>query len=235
MSIKMKKQKTGLTKYIQYSCTVITEGKETAFFKSIPVFIKDPLPETVSINATLRAVERIIPRRMVSNIEMVYVGQFKDFAERDINAMYEGGTLYISNEQDDEEDMVDDLVHEISHAVEEQYGMQIYGDGELHIEFLKKRKKLYQLLKAYDYPVEYKDFMNSEYDKEFDKLLYKEIGYDKLEHFTMGLFPSNYAVTSLREYFGIGFEHYYLKNRRELGIMSPVLFQKLEEINEEEE
>ena len=235
MSMEIKKQKTGITKYIQSSYRVITERRETAFFKSIPVFIKDPLPETVSINTVLQAVERIIPRRMVSNIEMVYVGQFKDFATRDINAMYEGGTLYISNEQDDIEDMVDDLVHEIAHAVEEQHGLQIYGDGELHVEFLKKRKKLYQLLKAYDYSVEYKDFMNSEYNEDFDNLLYKEIGYDKLEHFTMSLFPSNYAVTSLKEYFGIGFEHYYLKNRRELGIMSPVLFQKLEEINEEEE
>jgi Mlc titration factor MtfA (ptsG expression regulator) len=47
---------------------------------------------------------------------------------------------------------------------------------------------------------------------------------------TAGLFPSPYAATSLREYFAIGFEHYYLKDRKVLKRDCPVLYNKLAEL-----
>jgi len=224
-----------IRKYIKETHVVITERRETVFFNSINVFIKDPLPKHIPLNPILRKVESIIPRHMVYNIDAVYVGHFKLFDDRKINAAYQDGALYISNEQDDEEDMIDDIVHEIAHAVEEKYWAEIFGDGELEKEFLAKRERLYEVLKSYDYPTNYREFMNPEYDENFDELLYKKIGYEKLEHFTMNLFPSNYSATSLREYFGIGFEYFYLQNRGELSTISPVLFQKLERINDEEE
>ena len=224
-----------LIKYIQRNHRTLSERKETTFFNSITVFIKDPLPENVSLRRVLRRVEQIIPRHLVYNIDVVYIGHFKLFVDREINAMYKDGGLYVSNDQDDEEDMIDDIVHEIAHAVEEKYWAEIYGDDEVEREFLAKRKILYQTLKSHDYPVNYEQFMNSEYNESFDELLYKKVGYEKLEFFTMNLFPSNYSATSLREYFGIGFEYFYLQNRGELSTISPVLFQKLERINDEEE
>jgi len=223
-----------ITNYIKRSHRILLEIKETLFFNRINVYIKDSLPQNISINNILKKIERLIPRRLVSNIDIVYVGQFKDFVEREVNALYKDGALYISNDQDDENDAIDDIVHEIAHAVEEKYGSEIYGDDTLEREFLLKRKKLYQILKAYDYPVEYKKFMNPEYSEEFDELLYKEIGYEKLEHFTMNLFPSNYSVTSLREYYAIGFEHFFLGKRKELTKVSPVLYNKVVSIAEDE-
>ena len=223
-----------ITNYIKRSHRVLLEIKETLFFDRINVYIKDPLPQDVSINNILKKIERLIPSRLASNIDIVYVGQFKDFVEREVNALYKDGALYISNDQDDENDAIDDIVHEIAHAAEEKYGSEIYGDDTLEREFLLKRKKLYQILKAYGYSVEYKKFMNPEYSEEFDELLYKEIGYEKLEHFTMNLFPSNYSVTSLREYYAIGFEHFFLGKRKELTKVSPVLYNKVVSIVEEE-
>ena len=44
--------------------------------------------------------------------------------------------------------MADDIVHEIAHAVEERHANHIYGDGRLQNEFLGKRERLYQILKA---------------------------------------------------------------------------------------
>ena len=224
-----------ITNYIKRSHRVLLEIKETLFFDRINVYIKDSLPQNVSINNIFKKIERLIPSGLASNIDIVYVGQFKDFVERDVNAFYKDGALYISNEQDDENDAIDDIVHEIAHATEEKYGSEIYGDDVLEREFLLKRKKLYQILKAYDYPVEYKKFMNPEYNQEFDELLYKKIGYEKLEHFTMYLFPSNYSVTSLREYYAIGFEHFFLGKRKELTKISPVLYNKIASIVEVEE
>ena len=109
-------------KYIRKTRVVITERRETTFFNSINVFIKDPLPENVPLNPVLRKVESIIPRHLVYNIDAVYVGQFKHLKEREINALYQDGALYISNAQDDVVDLLDDIIHEISHAAEEKYG-----------------------------------------------------------------------------------------------------------------
>ena len=39
-----------------------------------------------------------------------------------------------------------------------------------------------------------------------DDFLYKDVGYALLNNLVMGLFPSAYAATSLREYFARGFE-----------------------------
>ncbi len=222
-------QEMKLVKYIKNTSANISETKETLFF-GVNVFIKDVLPENISINNVLKHVEKIIPSRFVEDMEAVYVGRFPFMDQRAINAMYEGGTLYISNEQDNDGDMIDDIVHEIAHCVEEKYGEQIYEDGLLQQEFLLKRKKIYDILKAYEYPVTYQDFMNSEYDQNFDMFLYDTIGYDKLEHFSMGLFLNNYSITSLREYFAVGFESYFLNNKREVSSVSPILYKKIQDI-----
>ena len=219
-----------VVKYIRTRQTLFLERKETLFFKNINVVIKDPLSKNVSLGNVLTLVERIVPRHLVYNIETVYVGHFKMFDERGVNALYQDGALYISNKQDNEEDMVDDIVHEISHAVEEKYWPEIYGDGELEREFLSKREKLYEILASYGYPVEYGQFINPEYDDKFDSLLYNKIGYEKLEHFVIGLFPSNYSITSLREYFGIGFEYYFLRDTNELANVSPILYNKVDSL-----
>ena len=49
---------------------------------------------------------------------MIIFGWFDEFEERSLNAFYEGGTLYVSNIQDDFMDMYDDIIHEISHSLE---------------------------------------------------------------------------------------------------------------------
>jgi len=219
-----------IRKYIKETHVVITERRETLFFNSINVFIKDPLPENVPLNPVLRKVESIIPRHLVYNIDAVYVGQFEHLKEREINALYQDGALYISNVQDGVVDLLDDIIHEISHAAEEKYGPEIYGDFEIENEYLAKKQRLYEVLKSYEYNVDYNMFMQTEYSQEFDNLLYKEIGYEKLEHFTIGLFLSNYAVTSMREYFAIGFERYFLGDSGELAAVCPYLSQKIERL-----
>ena len=218
---------TQMRQYIKTSQAAILEKKENIFFNSIVVYIKDSLPEDVSITSVLRKIEKTIPKHFVSNIESIYVGDFEFLKERDLNASYEDGAIYISNEQDDEEDLTDDIIHEIAHAVEDQFGLEIYSDGELEREFLFKRKRLYDELDITGYDPEKSYFYDSEYNEEFDDFLYKQVGYDKLIFITMGLFPSNYSVTSLKEYFAIGFEKYYLGESQDILKISPVLHKKI--------
>ena len=75
-------------------------------------------------------------------------------------------------------------------------------------------------------------FLNPEYSDEYDIYLYQDIGYPLLANFSLGLFTSPYAITSLREYFASGFEEYFLKDRKYLREISPVLYNKIELISE---
>ena len=103
----------------------------------IHVYFKDDLKnDQISIEDVISQVESKIPRHLLSEVEMVIVGWFKEFEERDINAFYRDAILHISNEQDDVEDMVDDIIHEVAHAAEEAYGFEIYGDSKVKNEFL---------------------------------------------------------------------------------------------------
>ena len=73
-----------------------------------------------------------------------------------------------------------------------------------------------------------KDFLNIDYSKEFDEFLYREVGYDKLTFFTMGLFVSPYGATSYREYFANAFEHYFLTDPQYVKIISPAAYDKID-------
>jgi hypothetical protein len=195
------------------------------------VYVKDPLPEDFDLNYVLQKIETSIPDYLMSNIDTIYIGQFDEFVDREINAIYKDGALYTTNLQDDEDDMIDDIVHEMAHSIEEFAGNDIYGDGRVENEFLGKRQKLFYLLKEEGYNVHLKDFLESNYSKEFDMFLYQEVGYELMTTITMGLFVSSYSATSLKEYFATGFEKYYLEDRKYLKNISPILFEKIEYIS----
>ena len=86
------------------------------------------------------------------------------------------------------------------------------------------------MLKQEGYEVNYFDFLNLEYDKGFDDILYKQIGYDVIENVAPGLFIRPYAATSLREYFATGFEEYYLKGPDKVRDTSLQVFKKIRAI-----
>jgi len=224
--------KSNLQQYIKETSTkVIKEQKQFNVFGNVQVVIKDPLPESLDLAYVFDKIDSIIPDYLKSNIDLIYIGEFSEFLERDVNAMYKHGALYITNAQDDEADMIDDIVHEIAHSVEEFAGQDIYGDKKVENEFIGKREKLFYILREEGFDVNLQNFLNSSYDKDFDKFLYDKIGYPLLISLTMGLFISPYAVTSLREYFASGFERYFLGDRRYLNNISPLLYNRLEYIS----
>ena len=218
--------KNNISSYIKKS-SKISENSNLSFFGSINVFVKDPLPEDISLRIVLRRIESLLPYYFVNNIDAVYVGRFEEFVEMDTNAAYKDGALYITSDQYDEDDMIDDIVHEIAHAVEELAYEEIYADDKIELEFLGKRKRLQSILKNEGFNVNRFDFLNPQYSKEFDMFLYREVGYPLMTTLTMGLFVSPYAATSLREYFARGFEEYYLKDKNYLTKISPMLYNKV--------
>ena len=222
-----------ISEYIKRSSSIIKENRERSLFNRITIYIKDPFTENIDLNFVIKKIENIIPVELVSSVDSIMVGQFKHLNDRDVNAAYLEGAIYLTNVQDDEEDMIDDIVHEMAHAVEERMEIQIYSDNEIEREFLGKRSRLAALLKAESHDIPANLEFEADYDQRIDQYLYQEVGYPVLTSLTMGLFYSPYAATSLREYFANGFEAVFLHNDgRYLKKISPVLFSKLENLTE---
>ena len=197
----------------------------------INVFIKDRLPEEINIDFALRYIAKTIPSSMLRNIDIIYIGQFPEFFDdRNVNSLYKDGAIYVSNEQDEEFDMINDIVHEVAHALEDSKKDIIYSDGRIMREFLGKRKKLYFLLKAENLNPDVSIQTQPSYDRSIDDYFYQEVGYQRMWNIINGLFLSPYAATSLREYFANGFEEYYLGDRNYLKKISPVLYSYLDEL-----
>ena len=218
-------------KWLNESMNKSKKLKDTYSLHDIEIFIKDQFPESINMDFVLKYIKARIPYELLRGVDMIYVGKFKHLEDREANAVYQDGAIYITNDQDDDMDLIDDIIHEIAHSVEELYGHGIYDDGAIQREFLAKRKRLYADLKANDYnPPEEMQF-KTEYIQKIDDYLYKDVTYDAMWHFVGGLFPSPYAATSVREYFARGFEEYVMDNKRELSQLCPVLYKKLTQLH----
>ena len=199
------------------------------------VYVKDQLANGLSPDEVIEEFESYMPNHLLDEVEMIVIGWFDEFDERQINAFYSDNCLYISNEQDDPEDMIDDLIHETAHSLEAPYGSEIYGDGKLEREFFNKRMQLYEILWAHDYKAPKIFFTDLDYNKEFDNFLLNQVGYDKLALLMQGVFISPYAATSLREYFATGFTDFFMRSSHsDLKSVSPVLYNKLQALSLDE-
>tara|TARA_R100000152_G_C6733177_1_gene157615 strand:- start:22 stop:723 length:702 start_codon:yes stop_codon:yes gene_type:complete len=210
------------------------KSKEHFLFNTIPLYINPDiffLDGNSNIKQVLDIVQRSVPAHLASGVDVIYVGDFQEFQEKRFNAAYEDGAIYVINVQDNAKDMADDIVHEIAHSLEEVFSNEIYGEGNLQREFLGKRERLYQILKANnENPQEYKNLFHSlDYDEKLDDYFVNQLGYKKLRNYINGLFYSPYAATSIREYFARGFEAYFLfKDHKYLANISPILYNKIE-------
>jgi len=212
--------------WIQESIKRSQRLKDQFVVNNVTVFIKDMLPEGVSPEFVFDYVSSRIPFVLTKNIDVIYVGQFPEMKERDINAYFDNDAIYVTNEQDDEMDMIEDIIHEISHAVEHYNRDYIYGDGKLQREFIAKRKRLSALLsQKYEVPADFD--INFEYDRDIDDFLYRVVGYDALNQICVNIFSSAYAATSVSEYWAKGFEELFIGEKSNLKNLSPVLYNRL--------
>ena len=208
-----------------------SKRKLNTFFGKDIVHVIDPLPQHVSIDNVLKRIEGTgIYYELVKDIDAIYIGEFDLLVQRDISALYYHDTIYITNDQENENDIFDDLVHEIAHAIESSKKEYIYGDLELEREFMKKRRQVYDSLVELKFDIEWDDMSNPQYEKKLDNFLHKEVGYDMLGHVINGIFVSPYSVTSIREYWAKGLEHYILGKSLELKELCPVLYNKINQI-----
>ena len=83
----------------------------------IYVTIKDMPSEDVDVKTAIKRALKMIPVHLRAGIDAIYVGQFDDLIARELTAKYKNNALYLTNEQDSEEDVIDDVIHEAAHSV----------------------------------------------------------------------------------------------------------------------
>lgn len=197
----------------------------------IPLYFKNGLTKKINIDSVCKRVDNLLPAFLFKNISAVMVGHYDTLDDRDVDSVYDKRVIYLTNIQDDEDDIIENIIHETAHSLEEIYSKQIYGDGLLKKEFLKKRKQLYNEL-SHKFTIDDTYFRKTEYSKTLDTLFYKKIGYDTLSYFTEPLFVSPYSATSLREYFSEGFENYYMGQQQLVMDLCPELYNKIKQLEE---
>jgi len=205
------------------------KNKAIDFYTSrgLHVFFQQPV-ENVNVEKVIAQIEQTLPPHLLSEIEMIIFGWFKEFEERSLNAFYDGGSLYISFLQDDEEQLYEDILHETAHSLEEAYGYEIYADEKIKDEFIRKRMYLHDLMWNAGFKAPKAFFADSEYNKEFDMFLYEKVGYDRVSALVQGLYINAYAPTSLREYFATAFTDFYTNSDHAfLKKVSPELYKKI--------
>ena len=203
--------------------------KDMFDLNGVNVYIKDRLPDDIDPDFVFNYISSRIPFHLVRNVDIIYVGTFPKMKERDLNAYYEDGAIYVTNQQEEDMDMIDDIIHELAHSVERNNEEFIYGSGNLQREFKAKRRNLYTLMnEMFDVP---KDFLSDiEYNKGIDMFLYKTVGYEILNQLVTNIFVSGYAATSVSEYFARGFEEYFIGDKDSLKQISPVLYRIINEL-----
>ena len=196
---------------------------------SLQIIFKDHFSNDVDYVSVIKRVNQLLPDHVLNLVDALYVGDFDYFKQRDINAMYLDGAIYVSNVQDNEGDLLDDIVHEFAHACEAAYGEMIYGDGDIKDDFLSKRQILKRFLRHENRwsDIEDYDFTETEYDQDLDMFLKDGVGYERLNNLINGLFLNPYSTVSLREYFARGFEEYYLGDTLYLKKICPYIYNKL--------
>jgi hypothetical protein len=221
-------------KWITESMKRSRKLKDRYSMRGTEIYINDPVGEHINLDFVFEYITARVPKKLLDSVDVIYVGDFPEFEKRDINAFYDSGAIFVTNQQDDDQDMIDDIVHEIAHAVEERYNDFVYSDSSIEREFMAKRETLYRLLETYDLRPPQELVVNSAYNQLIDDYLYEEVGYDILNDIVNGLFISAYAATSVSEYYARGFEEWVFGHRQEIKKLSPALYNIFDELFEEE-
>jgi len=221
-------------KWINESMKRSRKLKDQYSMRGTQIYVNDQPPEHINLEFVFDYIAARVPKKLLDSVDVIYVGQFPEFEERDINAFYDSGAIFITNEQDDDQDMIDDIVHEIAHAVEERYNDFIYSDSSIEREFMAKRETLFNLCQSYDLHPPKSMLVNSDFDQVIDDYLYLEVGYDVINDLVNGLFISAYAATSLSEYYARTFEEWVFGHRDQVKKLSPALYNIFEDLFEED-
>tara|TARA_R110002074_G_scaffold345443_1_gene515867 strand:+ start:40 stop:507 length:468 start_codon:yes stop_codon:yes gene_type:complete len=106
------------------------------------VFIRLLQPTMIPFVEVIDRIEKTIPGYLFDEVDEIFVGSFNENDSRALEAHYESGAIYVTNDMPTVMDYVENIVHETAHSMEQSMGLLIYGDKKIETEFLGKRDAL---------------------------------------------------------------------------------------------
>ena len=85
----------------------------------------NPITNSVNLESVISFLKKKIPNEILDLIDVYYIGNFDFLNQRETNAAYMDSAIYLSNDQDNEEDLLDDIIHELGHALIEKEKIHI--------------------------------------------------------------------------------------------------------------
>tara|TARA_R110002060_G_scaffold6048_9_gene9226 strand:- start:2563 stop:3306 length:744 start_codon:yes stop_codon:yes gene_type:complete len=225
-----------MNKLVEYISKKGTHVEGALFLHGVPVKVTVD-PPTVSLGPAVKRIAALMPPVFFKGLKKIVITNLMSHNEdKPFNAFYSDNIIYVSYKLESEKDFIDDVVHELAHHIEKYFYEFIYGDESIREEFIKKREKLFYALKGYGMQPPDALKTSVKYHPEIDDYLYRQIGYEKLFNFTNGIFLTPYAATSLKEYFAISFEKYFLRKTYETHMhikkITPIVYNKILELKE---
>ena len=62
----------------------------------IDVYIKDKLPENIDPEFVFKYINARIPFHLTTGVDIIYIGQFDMFKEKQVNAIFQDGAIYVT-------------------------------------------------------------------------------------------------------------------------------------------
>jgi hypothetical protein len=141
-----------MKKYVLESYNRYIESRKEYYLNRVPVYIINPLPSDIDLEHVLEEIASSVPNSFIDLIEGIYIGQFPELKNREIQAMLKDGAIYLSNFEDEvdvtEDVIIDDIIHEIAHSIEDEYHSLLYYYGIVEKEYIGNKKRLMDTLEA---------------------------------------------------------------------------------------
>ena len=227
-----------MKKYLTHSVKKSLRERKEYYLYDIPIHIINSFPDHISISNILDDLRDAVPYEFFSGLDGIYVGEFPELRDREVQAILKDSAIYLSSYEQHpevtEEIIIKDIIHELGHLLENKFPYEVYGDNSIEKEYVGKKKRLVELLRANGISFHGMGhlFFSDESTDELDNFLFKRLGYENLSALTPGLFLSPYSVTSLREYFAEGFTQYVNGDLHYLKEICPALYNKLNSLLE---
>ena len=106
--------------------------KEYRLFGKL-LYVQEPFIGDVDVQNVINDIEYSIPPHLFEEVDTIIVGAFDFLEERDLEAIYKDGAIYISSKIINSRDLLENILHEMAHSLEDLMGYYIYSDGTLQI------------------------------------------------------------------------------------------------------
>ncbi len=164
---------------------------------------------------------RQLPLYLFSNLEKIYIYPSSQLNKSNFVGYSINKSIFIDCDGlKSNKDIIKVLIHECFHTIENKIKIQFNQQYQnTKNEYLQKKKKVLDSISNINSFVnpELNYYNTTEYDKQFDFYLYKQVGYDNLYFKLFDIFPNAYSMTSLSEYIAVCFEIYFFENKEWLS------------------